>query len=152
MNRSINDELPNTINSSNDATLKRGLHVPVNNCNTIEQLDKLWEEHKDKGIEPIFVNKVMSKALMLEEPHFAVDVFEEAFNFVHESSGDDPAMGILEIAESVDVLDPEQLLLTASNRIDKETEGKVHNLSSTKRRVLPKASIGASSQVARALL
>ena len=104
-----------------DATLKRSVNAMIGNSQSIEELNEVWEQQKslhDESshcITPIVVNKIMGKALVLEEPRFAADVFEEAFGFSHESPHDDPASSLLEIAESIDDHADTEHMLTSSH-------------------------------------
>lgn len=83
----------------------RSAETSINTIKSIGELSDLWESLKTSpgSLQQITVNKIMSKALQLEEPYFAADIFEETFDFSCVSFDDDPADSILKLVEHVDL-------------------------------------------------
>lgn len=85
--------------------VERSRESSINGVKNIGELSDVWEFLKadSESLQQITINKVMSKALQLEEPYFAADVFEESFDFACVPNNDDPAESILKLVEHIDL-------------------------------------------------
>ena len=87
--------------------LVRSEESSISSVKNIEELSEVWEALKvgSEPLQQITINKVMTKALQLEEPYFAADVFEESFNFSCVSVSGDPSENIPKLVEHLDLDD-----------------------------------------------
>jgi hypothetical protein len=88
---SSSSSLGNSINKKR-GNQKRGNRDSISGCQTIHDLSDIWNSIKKDAndgsapLQQITVNTVMGRALKLEEPYFAADVFEESFDFPYNSN------------------------------------------------------------------
>lgn len=109
----------------------RSAETSINSIKNIAELSELWESLKtgSESLQQITVNKIMSKALQLEEPFFAADIFEETFDYSCVSRADDPAESILKLVEHVDL--DQTMMVTVD-------DGKGDGSTRSTRKVVPK--------------
>lgn len=78
----------------NRINLSGSLHDQLSDVKGIVELEQVLSLVKSQGkLSQVSINQIMTTALRLEKPDFALDVFEEAFGFIYDPK--DPAKQIL---------------------------------------------------------